>query len=269
MMLEKSYINDEAAFLEKIADKLDLKDKTRCVFIERFKINNDDLNNSALADDLNNSALADVLSINLSENTLRDSLRRIFKKLEDEGCHFNGATRDKVDIAKQWLREIIYPWQILKNMATSTNKMGPVLKGMSTMDMYKVDSDYPKTVPLGSQIKFEVRLERPGYLTMLERGTSGEFYCLSPSFLGALPIFDAGVVSLPMEGAPVDYFKLDGEPGVEEIVAAIAPERPRLNWLPQGDQPPLLLEGKHLQEFLTYFQAESDSTLWYMYYEVV
>ena len=64
MMLKESYINDEAAFLEKIADKLDLKDKTRCVFIERFKINNDDLNNSALADDLNNSALADVLSIN-------------------------------------------------------------------------------------------------------------------------------------------------------------------------------------------------------------
>ena len=110
MMLKESYINDEAAFLEKIADKLNLKDKTRCVFIERFKINNDDLNNSALAD-------TNVLSSNLSENTLRDSLRRIFKKLEDEGCHFNGATRDKVDIAKQWLREIIYPWQILKNIA--------------------------------------------------------------------------------------------------------------------------------------------------------
>ena len=252
MMLEESYKKNEAAFLEKIADKLNLKDKTRFVFIERFKINNDNFNNSALAD---------FLSSNLSENTLRDSLRRIFKKLEDEGCHFNGARRDKVDIAKQWLREIIYPWQILKNMAISTNKMGPVLKGMSTMNMYKVDSDYPKTVPLGSEIKFEVRLERPGYLTLLERGTSGEFYCLSPSFFGALPIFDAGVVSLPMEGAPVDYFTLTGERGVEEIIAAIAPERPRLNWLPQGDQPPLLLEGKHLQEFLTYFQAESDSLI--------
>ena len=154
-------------------------------------------------------------------------------------------------------------------MATSTNKMGPVLQGMSTMDMYKVDPHYPKTVPLDSEIKFEVRLERRGYLTLLERGTSGEFYCLSPSFLGALPIFDAGVVSLPMEGAPVDYFRLDGKPGVEEIIAGISQERPRLSWLPQGDQPPLLLEGKHLQEFLTYFQAESDSTLWYMFYDVV
>ena len=75
MMLEESYINDEATFLEKIADKLNLKDKTKLVFIERFKINNDDLNNSALAD---------VLSSNLSGNTLRDSLKRIFKKLEDE-----------------------------------------------------------------------------------------------------------------------------------------------------------------------------------------
>ena len=95
------------------------------------------------------------------------------------------------------------------------------------------------------------------------------WFCALTSFLGALPIFDAGVVSLPMEGAPVDYFKLDGKPGVEEIIAGISQERPRLSWLPQGDQPPLLLEGKHLQEFLTCFQAESDSTLWYMFYDVV
>ena len=269
MMIEESYKDNEAGFLEKIADKLMFKDKTRLVFTERFKIDNDDLNNQKLSDVLSHNLLQNTSKKSASDIIMRDSLRTIFRKLEVEGCDFNGATRDKVKIAKRWLREIVYPWQILKNMATSTNKMGPVLKGMSTMDMYKVDSDYPKTVPLGSQIKFEVRLERPGYLTLLERGTSGEFYCLSPSFLGALPIFDAGVVSLPMEGAPVDYFKLDGEPGVEEIIAAIAPERPRLNWLPQGDQPPLLLEGKHLQEFLTYFQAESDSTLWYMYYEVV
>ena len=262
MMLKESYINDEAAFLEKIADKLDLKDKTRCVFIERFKINNDDLNNSALAD---------VLSINLSENTLRDSLRRIFKKLEDEGCHFNGATRDKVDIAKQWLREIIYPWQILKNMATSTNKMGPVMgiPGVGGSGMHKVDFNYPSTVHLGSEIKFEVRLERPGYLTLLEKNTSGQFYCLYPSFLGTLPVFDAGVVSLPMEGAPVNYFTLTGKLGIEEIIAAIAPERPKLDWLPEGNQPPLLLEGKHLQEFLRYFRGEPNSTLWYMNYKVV
>ncbi|MDE5091491.1 MAG: DUF4384 domain-containing protein [Trichodesmium sp. St18_bin3_1_1] len=261
MMPEESYKNNEVAFLGEVADKLSLKDNTRLVFIERFQINNDDLNNAALAD---------VLLTNLRHNnTMRDALRRIFKKLEVEGCHFNDATRDKVNIARQWLREVLYPWYQLKNMATSTNKMGPVLQGMSTMDMYTVDPHYPKTVPLDSEIKFEVRLERRGYLTLLERGTSGEFYCLSPSFLGALPIFDAGVVSLPMEGAPVDYFRLDGKPGVEEIIAGISQERPRLSWLPQGDQPPLLLEGKHLQEFLTYFQAESDSTLWYMFYDVV
>ena len=50
MMLEESYKNNEAAFLEKIADKLNLKDKTRLVFIERFKMDNDDLKNSDLAD---------------------------------------------------------------------------------------------------------------------------------------------------------------------------------------------------------------------------
>ena len=49
-MLEESYKDNEAIFLNKIADKLMVKDKTRLVFTERFKIDNDDLNNQKLAD---------------------------------------------------------------------------------------------------------------------------------------------------------------------------------------------------------------------------
>ncbi|GGA28305.1 hypothetical protein CYANOKiyG1_44550 [Okeania sp. KiyG1] len=269
-MVDKSYKDKEASFLEKIADILMLKDKNRLVFIERFKRDNDDLNNPALADVLSNNLLENASKKAIPEIVLRDSLRTIFRKLEVEGCDFEGAKRDKVEIAKRWLREIVYRWYLLKNMAVSTNKMGPVIPRVSRMDMWQCDSNYPGSVPLGTEIKFEVQLERPGYLTLLEKGTSGKFYCLSPSFLAPSPSFnEAGAVSLPMEGAFRESFKLSGKPGVEEIIVAIAPERPKLDWLPKPEQPPLRLEGEHLQEFLAYFEGESDCTLWYMDYKVV
>lgn len=113
-------------------------------------------------------------------------------------------------------------------------------------------------------------MERPGYLTLLEKATSGKLYCFSPSFLVPAPHFnEAGVASLPQEGAPKKYFKLTGQPGMEEIIVAIAPQRPQLDWFSTPDQPPLLLQGKHLQEFLAYFEGKSDCTLWYMDYQVV
>ncbi len=269
-MSEKSYNHKEDSFLEKIADILNLKGITRLVFIQRFKIHNDDLNNPELADILSDNLLKNASKKATPEIVLRDSLRTIFKKLEAEGCDFNGAKRDKVEIAKHWLREIVYRWYLLKNMAVSTNKMGPVIQKVSTLDMWQHDSNYPDRVPLGSEMKFEVQLKRPGYLTMLEKGTSGKFYCLSPSFLAPSPSFnEAGAVLLPMEGASIKSFKLSGKPGVEEIIVAIAPERPKLDWLPKPDQPPLSLKGEHLQEFLKYFEGESDCTLWYMNYQVV
>ncbi len=43
-------------------------------------------------------------------------------------------------------------------------------------------------------------------------------------------------------------------------IAAIAPERRKLDWLMKPDQPPLLLQEKHLQEFLTYFEDKSEGS---------
>ena len=268
-MLEESYKNNEAIFLNKIADKLMVKDKTRLVFTERFKIDNDDLNNTKLADVLSSNLLQNASKKATSDIVLRDSLKTIFKKLETEGCDFEGAKRDKVKIAKRWLREIIYPWHALKDMATFTDKMGLVIQGITQLDTSKTVSRYPSVIPLNSEVKFEVQLERSGYLTLLKKGASGVFYCLSPSCLASSPIFDGGVASLPMEGAPVNHFKLNGKIGVEEIIAGISHERPNLDWLPAADQLPLLLKGEHLQEFLMYFKAELGSTLWYMHYQVV
>lgn len=50
MMLEESYKNNEVVFLGEVVDKLSFKDNIRFVFIEWFKINNDDLNNVVLVE---------------------------------------------------------------------------------------------------------------------------------------------------------------------------------------------------------------------------
>ena len=233
---------------------------------------------------MNNQEFAGVFSKNLLENAsqkampetiLRDSLSKtIFNKLEAEGCDFNGATRGKVEIAKRWLREIVYPWYRLKSIATPTHKMGPVVQELNKLDLDRMDignilDTYAKSVKLHSYIKFEIQLERPGYLILLEKGTSGKLYCLSPSCLALNSHFPAGTVSLPQKGAPIEYIEITGETGTEEFIAAIAPERPKLDWLPKPDQTPLLLQGEHLQEFLAYFEGKSDCTLWYMDYQVV
>ena len=103
-MLEASYKDNETNFLEEIANKLNLKDKTRLVFIERLRIDNDHLNNPALATCLSQSLLKDTSQKATSKIILRDSLKTIFKKLNREGCDFHGVTREKVKIAKQWLQ---------------------------------------------------------------------------------------------------------------------------------------------------------------------
>lgn len=177
------------------------------------------------------------------EIILRDHLKKIFIKLEAEGCPSQGIKKNKVEIAKEWLREIIYPWEKIKTIATPTDKIGPVV--LPTLGTLGMDSRtiYLKSVKSGSYIKFEVHLKNPGYLTLWEKNNSGKMWCLSPSFLAPSPLFPAGIASLPQEGGYQDYFNLIGT-GVEEIIAAIAPEPPRLNWLPKPKEPPLELQKK-------------------------
>ncbi|GEM_PF-3098796 len=120
-----TYKEKEQEFLEAMAKSFGFRDRCKLVFLERFRQDNDDLENKNLAE---------VLQPNLLESgefALRDFLKQIFKKLEAAGCDFNGAKKDKCEIAKLWLREEIFPkWA--KNPgsvadASVTDQMGPKL----------------------------------------------------------------------------------------------------------------------------------------------
>ena len=255
----------EEEFLNAMADQWGFMGLSKLVFVQRFLTANDDLNRQALAE-----VLEPQLGSNNPDQTVADCLRQIFTKLGAEGCNFNGAIRGKVEIARTWLRGIVYLWYQLKKQAIPTTQMGPVLaKPGQTLNMWEPETQYLKEVPVKSQIKFEVNLERDGYLVLLEKGTSGQMWCLCPSFVAPQPQLSAGPVQLPQEKGRVKYFTLTGDGGREEIVALIAKEPPPLDWLPKGDQPPLELNKDHLNDLLSYLNPGPDCQVWYSDYMVV
>ncbi|NEO53861.1 MAG: DUF4384 domain-containing protein [Okeania sp. SIO3B5] len=292
-MVSSDYKDNEKEFLRAMAVKFCFSGNTELAFFERL-YNTNVQTWEQLAEDLKPQLIENAKETKNVVQLLKDCWNNnIYSSLTKHGYQFNG--KNKWQFVRKWLIEVKYPewlkekqklegllqrlqlltisglWEELRFRAVSTNKMGPVIPKVSDMNMYTPDSNYRSTIPPGTEIKFEVQLERPGYLTLLEKGTTGEFFCLSPSSLFApYPNFkEASKVLLPMEGASIEFFELSSEPGVEEIIVAIAPERPKLDWLPKPDQEPLQLQGKHLQEFLVYFECESDCTLWYMNYKVV
>ena len=149
--------------------------------------------------------------------------------------------------------------------------MKPVLiKSVATLDMggAEIEDDDKPSVPLGSKIYFQLQLEKAGYLLLLEKGTSGKMWCLSPSGgFAPNPHLSAGVVKLPMLGARQSHFKLTGNPGVEEVVAVIAKDKPMLAWLSQSDRLLELREG-HLKGLLEYLNHSRDCQVLRMEYRV-
>ncbi|NEN88047.1 MAG: DUF4384 domain-containing protein [Okeania sp. SIO3H1] len=302
-MVSSNYKDNEKEFLRAMVVKFCFSDNTELAFFERL-YNTDVPTWEKLAEDLKPQLIENTKKTKDGNDVdvvklLRDRWDKkicpdLAPIMAKDGYQLNG--KNKWQVVRKWLIEVKYPewlkekqklegllqklqlltisglWEELRFRAVSTNKMGPVIPGIGITDlnMYTPHSNYRHTIPAGTDIKFEVQLERPGYLTLLEKGTSGEFFCLSPSSLFApYPNFkEVSKVLLPMEGASVEFFELSCEPGVEEIIVAIAPKRPKLDWLPKPEEEPLQLQGKHLQEFLVYFEGESDCTLWYTNYRV-
>ncbi|MDY6784788.1 MAG: DUF4384 domain-containing protein [Cyanobacteriota bacterium] len=219
------YDKHEKEFLEAKATEYQFSSKTRLVFVERFREKNAEQTNKAFAEEWESSLCEGTKQNSLPETILQDRLKVICTKIEEKGCDFKNAKKGKWKIAKQWLRETQYPqwlkhhqhiplnltqlWQNIVRRATPTQQMGPVLAGR--LEMW---SDYPTCIPLGSNICFEVKLERPGHLLLLEKATSGRLWCLCPSFLAPQPLLPSGVATLPQPGATQKSFKITGNPGL-------------------------------------------------------
>ena len=94
-MLHPTYRDNEEIFLEDLANSWGFADKCRFVFISRFLTDNDDVTNVALANNLEKKLLEDTKKSAVAEQIQRDCLRTIFRKMEAEGCEFNGVKKIK------------------------------------------------------------------------------------------------------------------------------------------------------------------------------
>lgn len=267
----------EKEFLEDMATSWGFKDKIKIVFVQRLLTANNDLKNEQLADVLKKNLTQGAKANADPARIQRDYLRGIFQKLEREGCDFKGATRDKREIAQQWLREKLYPdwlkarfWQQLKDRGRPTDRMGVVLApSAETLGMRrKTPSAFLKTVPKDSDILFKVNLDRSGHLILLEREPGGVVCCLCPSEYAPNSQHPVGEAVLPQAGSPHSSFA-PNEIGREQIVAILIQEVPPLEWLPHSKQEALKLDDSHLYELLEYLGNSSEVRVLHTEYEVI
>jgi hypothetical protein len=254
------YKDVEPEFLNAMAEEWGFRDRCKLVFVQRFLTANDKVENQPLAEDLEEQLKEDSNDVG---QILRDYLRRIYKKLEAEGCPSQGAKKDKMDIARPWLRGIVYLWYQLKKQAMPTNKMGPVLAEVPTLGLRRPTS-YLDKVKKDSDIVFKLNLDSPGHLMLLERDPRGVVCCLCPSEYAPKSRFPAGEAVLPQDGAPFTATEV----GREQIVAIITQEEPALQWLEQSRREALELDEGHLQELLEYLERTPKSQVLYTEYRV-
>ncbi|MCL1466788.1 DUF4384 domain-containing protein [Argonema galeatum] len=274
------YKDYEGDFLDAMATRFGFTGKNSLIFEKRFLEDNREVTHEKL---VANPKFAEKLIEGTdgdASRIFRQQLAAICKKLEAAGCP--PSTGDgRWANAKCWLREVIFPqwakeqglvadapvtlhpWEKLLKLATPTDKMGPKLAGVLDMG-----SDYQECFPLGSHIIFEVKLETPAYLLLLDKGTSGTFYCLCPSGYAPQPYLRAGVAVLPQPVSVKESFTITGDVGLEQLVAVIGKDKPSLNWLPEGSGNTLQLQEGHLNELVEYLEANRDCKVLYMEYTV-
>ena len=144
-------------------------------------------------------------------------------------------------------------WENLYQLATQTDKMYPVAIS-SRPQVQGLDwelEDKPETkfkVKLGDKIKFEINLEVSGYLTLLQRGTSGKVICCCPSPLATDIYLINGKTILPQPQTGKSAITITGSYGTDKFLALITPQPLTLTWLKQGSEKFLSLTVEHLLE---------------------
>jgi hypothetical protein len=285
------YEDYEVRFLKDMVRRFGFSGKTELAFVQRLLDANNDLEDEDLAEVLENELTKGNQDGSNPATILRDRWgKAICRKLAEDGCDFNGATKGRWKVAKRWLREVVFPqwakeqglvtpppftidqiWQQLKAKAIDSNLLEVVLaeelREVPVLGARRNKSR--KTVPVNSDIKYEVKVEREGYLILLEREPSGVVCCLCPSEYAPNSRCAAGVMVLP-QYPPSEYATFGSdEVGREQILALITQELPPLDWLGKSKEEALQLDRDHLYGLLEYVEFNRDCEVLWTEYSVV
>jgi hypothetical protein len=143
----------------------------------------------------------------------------------------------------------------------------PQVQGLDwTMD------EQPETkfkVKLGDKIKFEINLEVSGYLTLLQRGTSGKVICCCPSPLATDVYLINGKTILPQPQTGKSAIPITGSYGTDQFLALITPQPLTLTWLKQGSEKFLSLTVEHLLELQNNLNSSNGHQLFCSEYLII
>ncbi len=216
--------------------------------------------------------------IDLAWSTVNNFFNRkpIYRTNFTEICKFLDIDWRDIVVSFLEVEEEILPltleelWLQLQTLGSPTQKMGLVLVTEETLDWgWQADSRYEKSVQIGNYVRFEIALDTQGYLLLLQKGTSGKFWCFCPSCFAPQPQLSPGKTILPQEGSPMPSLEIEGDPGTEQILAVITQKEPNLSWLPQGSDNPLELTESHLTELLEFVNELEDCKIMYTEYKVI
>jgi hypothetical protein len=216
-----------------------------------------------------------AIEVILAYSTVSNFFNRkpIFRVNFQEICVFLGLNWQ--DIAApgeetQKLTPLEKLWQKLQALGSYTDQMGLVIAQEETLGwVKKKPSLYEKSVKVGSYIRFEVNLEAPGYLLLLQKDTLGKLWCFCPSCFAPQPQLEKGKTTLPQESSNDKALCIEGTPGVEEILAVVTQNMPKLEWLSQANEDPLELTENFIMELLNYINLSGDNQILYTEYEIV
>jgi TIR domain/Domain of unknown function (DUF4384) len=147
----------------------------------------------------------------------------------------------------------------LRSIARFTDRIWPVPAGAASRgaarpilrDLGAPQEEAQHGFRPGDRVCLAIESEREGDLLLLNEGTSGQIYCLCPSWFAPDPRFKAGRSYLPRPGSTYQSFVVTGNPGREHLLAVLTDHPLGLDWMPRDPRiPARVLSRTDIDELL-------------------
>lgn len=126
-----------------------------------------------------------------------------------------------------------------------------------TRDLGEAPTDLRHAYRLGGSVCLAVDAEVDGHLLLLNRGTSGQTYCLCPSlFAPQTQLCRRQTHYLPQTRSPWPAFQITGATGREQLLALLTEQPLDLGWMSRDPRHPArVLSAADLETLLTCLRA--------------
>lgn len=279
------YNKYESQFLDSVASTLKLVDQDASVFkarssrkfTEKYKTNTQLVKDRDFLKTVNISISKDLMwTYKEAETKLKETLRNCQDKIDENNWKLGDRKIRSWKNLIIFLRNYYFPiwweenreliidrkiWEELWEQVTSFTGITIRAKKISTLEFdgssWGEQEEKMPTFPWDSELRYEIKSQQPGYLTLIQKYASEKLYLFSPSCLVRQPYQPAQNHQFP--SSRLSFLPLKaGIAGVDWVIAIISQKKPSLSWIREENQKPLQLEESNLQELLNFIELEQD-----------